>query len=477
LLVLVLFAVIFGAVAVYGRSGSGIALALLGTALAGITLTKINIGCLLFAALGAVLAMFIKPGHWRFLRGGVHALCVAVPLVLMGRQFSNPVVILQCGVYTFGIWSVLSAVRRNAKPELDWTAIGWIAGGFVGTASVTVAAAVLHGTPLLSVFDGVIFMPLKFSAAIPFTASSGSHVYIAAAAVIGSAVLNVYARRRFQGALPLPLQAAVALVFILILVGTPRGGAALGPAMAWMLVPGANGALWKFTRRAPVYSFIIIATFALLMAYPVWGTQASVAASIMLLAAFAALLHGVDDLRQFIAETRWPGAARQGFAVALVLLVVFGVGMANVFVALKGDAVNNPVDLPHSSMINLPPDRRQTFTEIVARVSSRCATLVTLPGMNSFHIWTGLPHPNGFIVSAAMVMFDEPSQQRLRSAFLAAPQPCVIFNPGLEAWSRRYHRPWPHQPFIDMVHDELVTVYSRDGFEIRIPPAQLPQWR
>ena len=41
---------------------------------------------------------------------------------------------------------------------------------------------------------------------------------------------------------------------------------------------------------------------------------------------------------------------------------------------------------------------------------------MTIPGMNSCHIGSGVPHPNGFIVSAAMVLFDAPTQERLRSS-------------------------------------------------------------
>jgi hypothetical protein len=97
--------------------------------------------------------------------------------------------------------------------------------------------------------------------------------------------------------------------------------------------------------------------------------------------------------------------------------------------------------------------------------------------MNSFNIWSGVPHASGFTVSSAMALFDEPEQERLRQSFLAASRPCVIFNPGLERWSAQYRRSRTHQPFIDMVHDDLVPVYSRNGYEIRVTPAHAAAWR
>jgi hypothetical protein len=74
-------------------------------------------------------------------------------------------------------------------------------------------------------------------------------------------------------------------------------------------------------------------------------------------------------------------------------------------------------------------------------------------------------------------LFDEPAQERLRQSFLAATRPCVIFNSGLERWSAQYRLSRTHQAFIDMVRDELVPVYARNGYEIRVPPAQTAAWR
>ena len=101
---------------------------------------------------------------------------------------------------------------------------------------------------------------------------------------------------------------------------------------------------------------------------------------------------------------------------------------------------------------------------------------MTIPGMNSFHIWTGLPHPNGGILSSAMVLFDEPAQSRLREAFLSSSRPCVVYNGELEQWSSIFRPARSKQPFLDLVKNDLVSVYSRKGYEIRVLPAQAPAW-
>ena len=106
-----------------------------------------------------------------------------------------------------------------------------------------------------------------------------------------------------------------------------------------------------------------------------------------------------------------------------------------------------------------------------------CDNLMTIPGMNSCHIGSGVPHPNGFIVSAAMVLFDAPTQERLRDDFLASLRPCVIFNADFERWSARFRPPRPNQPFWATVFNELIPVFSRDGYEVRVPPSEAHAWQ
>jgi hypothetical protein len=132
--------------------------------------------------------------------------------------------------------------------------------------------------------------------------------------------------------------------------------------------------------------------------------------------------------------------------------------------------------MPHSALIRFTPSEYEGYSSLVAGLTAHCGTLATLPGMNSFHIWSGLPHPTGFIVSATMVLFDEPAQQRLRSALAAAPRPCVVYNSNLMAWGVGY-RALRRQPFFDFVQKELVPVYSISGYQIRVPPRDAPLWR
>jgi hypothetical protein len=205
------------------------------------------------------------------------------------------------------------------------------------------------------------------------------------------------------------------------------------------------------------------------------GTQRSIAAAIVMLGAFAALLHSSDDLLKVIASWRIVAASERvlgGFIVCATLC-------ASVWQVIQ--ALDRPAPaaehLPHSRLIQLSTADYRTFSEVSSRVSARCDSLVTIPGMNSFNIWSNLPHPNGTIISSAMVSFDEPVQQQLVRDFLAASRPCVIWNSDLVRRSERYRPRHPREPFMDLVRHELVRVYERNGYEIRVLPGQASQWR
>jgi hypothetical protein len=242
----------------------------------------------------------------------------------------------------------------------------------------------------------------------------------------------------------------------------------------WTLVPGRAGEQ-SGSNRISILLMIVIATFGLLMAYPVSGTQASVAASIVLLACFAVILHGVDDLLHDFKIARLHFEGSETLLLGLVLSVVLFSGVRYIRKESTTEDMSSAY-LPNSRLIQLSTREYEVLSEINSRISAHCGALVTIPGMNSFHIWSGVPHPNGFVTSAAMTLFDEAAQERLRTDFLTAPHPCVIFNPELERESDEYHPSRRSQPFIDMVDHWLVPVYAKNGYEIRVPPAEAAAW-
>jgi hypothetical protein len=473
ILVLLLYAAIFVA-ASFHTAAPAFAFATIGAASAAMLLTKINIGGFIVAALVAVFVACLRPASRpRALDLGVRALCLLMPTVLMFARLNNPIVLMRCAIYTFGIWAVLDALRRNATPDLDWSAFRWAAAGFVTTVLLTLGITLLQGTSMTGLFDGLILQPSRFGAAVPFQPPSRVlELYLDALCCAAGAAVWLY--QRFRHGVPRYFQPAAALAVIVAAITIPRLATVMAPGLMWMFVPTAGGRLWRPAARVPIFVVCVAATFGILMVYPVPFTQSKIAASIVVLAALAALIHSLDHLLEASAS-RLRFAVTERMLCGAILSVLLCLGTWHVANALNqpGQATSH---MPHSRLVQLSTDSYATYSDITARVSARCDTLATIPGMNSFNIWTNLPHPNGAVVSSAMVMFDEPAQRRLVKDFLAARHPCVIVNPGLVSWSARFRPQRRHQPFLELVDHELVRVYQRGGYEIRVPRSQEPQW-
>jgi hypothetical protein len=507
LLILLLLALIFITVIIYTQTLRPVALAMLGAAIAAVLLTKINIGGFVSAAILAVLAICSPPKSRLFkFNLAIRALCVAMPAVLMYRQFTDPVVIAQCAVYTFGMWTVLDSVRRcSVVPELDWPAVKWAIAGFFGLGCLTVFGTLIHGTSLKGLLDGIVLLPLRFSGAVRFAHSydisvfiqllhdavlrphrligdlsllgkynSDSMWHIAVLCSLASATVWFYVRWRSLENIPTRVQTAISMALVLLAVRAPHMATTVAPSVMWTLVPGRAGEQ-SGSNRISILLMIVIATFGLLMAYPVFGTQASVAASIVLLACFAVILNGVEDLLNDFKIARLHFAGSEALLLGLVLSVVLFAGAQYIRKESTTEEMSSAY-LPNSRLIQLSTREYEVLSEINSRISAHCGALVTIPGMNSFHIWSGVPHPNGFVTSAAMTLFDEAAQERLRRDFLTAPHPCVIFNPELERESDEYHPSRLSQPCIEMVDHWLVPVYAKNGYEIRVPPAEAAAW-
>ena len=471
-LVLLLYAVTFVA-ASFSSTSPVLAFATIGAAGAAMLLTKINVGAFLVAALVAVFVACLPPRSrpW-WLAAVVRLLCTLMPAVLMRSHFGNPIAVMQCAIYTFGIWAVLDAQRRNAAPELDWPVFGWAAVGFLSVVVVTVGSAYAHGTSFTGLFEGVLMQPLRFGGAIPFQKPRHTlELYLDALFCAGGVALWVY--HRFCGGLPAYFRTVAAFALILAGASIPRLATVIAPGVMWLFVP-EQGRSSTSTSRVPVLLVTVAATLGILMVYPVPSTQSSIAAALVVLGALAALLYSLDEFLE-AAVIRWRFVSER-MLWGSILMTTLSVGAWHLtqVVNLPAQASSH---LPHSRLLQLAAVDYETFSDITTRVSARCENLVTIPGMNSFNIWSDLPHPNGLIVSGAMVLFDEQTQLQLVKDFMAASRPCVIFHSGLMQTSARFRQPRPREPFLDLVHQELVRVYERNGYEIRVPRQQTSQWR
>lgn len=160
-----------------------------------------------------------------------------------------------------------------------------------------------------------------------------------------------------------------------------------------------------------------------------------------------------------VRRRRGPLPASIGAKVVLVLLAAELAGLpAQVPGRWQGYLASAPLPLPGSGMMRLAPQDERPLVATTHFVESHCESLVTLPTMDSFYLWTGLKRPPGFILPDGALWLEHGYQSRVAPDLASDPGLCVIRSSVVDAV---YHKgsPLPYTgPLFDVLHKDFVLV-------------------
>lgn len=426
----------------FPRTGMAVA----GVLLAAAVLTKVNVGGLAIAAVVFALAVTL-PGlpRARLLAPLVAAACIALPLVLMAPDLEEEWAQNFALVVAFGMLALtIVALRRPGAPETpagaDAGSLIALVAGLGGAVVVIAGAIVAAGTGVGDLIDGVIVEPLgqrdvfTLEARLPRTVLDLTLIACVAAFVV----------RRIGSRGPRSASAAGAVVRIVaglvLLLGIAAAlplelepePSVLGLAipLAWLgACPPAGVA-----DSTPPYVRVLLPALAVLgslHAYPVYGSQVGLSAVIFVPVGGLVLSDGLRALEA--SSAGW--AAARGVALSAAIAV----GLAALIVKLAAQEVIQPAvadrrdwakgqTLPFygASRLRLPASITGVYTGVVSQLRARCDTFVTLPGMNSFYLWTGMDPPTGLNPTSWMYLLDTDQQQRVVDAARPEKRLCAL---------------------------------------------------
>jgi hypothetical protein len=130
--------------------------------------------------------------------------------------------------------------------------------------------------------------------------------------------------------------------------------------------------------------------------------------------------------------------------VALVLLLLVG----NARYALASDHAafdaHRSVALPGVQDLHLQAEDTATFQQMSSLLRSHCSTFQSLPGLNSFYFFTGLPPPTDLNTTQWMYLFDDGTQQRIVDRLREIPRLCVLEDADMALlWRVHADKPLP----------------------------------
>jgi hypothetical protein len=445
---------------------------------------KINVGGLTLIAVG--FAAVVTSPELRRVRpfvAVITAVFVIVPFALMAPKLGYADLVRFGVVVSAGALAlVLVTFRWGGGSRPNRRDLLWLAGGLVAMLVIVAAVPVILGTSPGGLVDGWLIRPAGHAdsslAAVPI------HELGPVWAVSGLIAATVVVTRPIE---PGPrLRVALALGRIVVGLGiwfalaSPVLG--LEPSLSQALVI-ATPLAWVASLgpgdEAPVNRFLrvllpALAVLQTLHAYPMPGAQLAWSQVLFVIIGGVCVADGGAALGAEV-------AARRRLRVAVPVLVALAVVAFGTWFALDrvkpltdaahvsySDTV--PLDLPGARRVRVDDLRVAQLHELTAALRNRCKTFVTLPGMNSLYLYSGLPAPEE-LSSTWMLYFTTDEQQRIVDRLRATSDLCAVYKPDLlQFWEQFTEgRGIPDRPLVRYVEDEFHSVRNFEGYYLEVP--------
>ena len=389
-------------------SRRSLAMVLIGACAALLLAVKANVGGLAFVSI-AVACAFTVPvlRNRRAIPVVVAAVFVVAPVILLSKHLDTPSIWHLAAIASLSGIALVCVLSRN--PTADDFEVRDLWMGALG-ALVVLAIAILlvlaQGTTLSGLVDGAVVKPAS-TPSIQFAPPiiAGTSVVWALVALLAALVWRQWLQgRSFRSATELALGGIRLVAGVLIwaaltgeVMEAPMvltSGLMIGAPLAWLsAVPD---------RLSPATSFVralipALAILQILHGYPVPGSQFGWAQLPLVLVGGICVGDGLGQVTA--AAAAFAPGRRVWSMVASVFVLLFGAWLAVKPLHRYSDEValayrsGVPLDLPGAGRLRLPPAQAEQLRSVTRALNAECRTFLTMPGLNSFYLWTGETAP------------------------------------------------------------------------------------
>ena len=433
-------------------------------------LVKVNVGG--YLAIAAAFAAAFTLTKRLLPRIAVAAVATLIPLAVMAGDLGERWALryaLSVSLAAAAISLVASkAARVPATTGRDLRSL--VAGAGIVTV-VTCGAAVLGGTSISGLVNGILLRPLRQADVFSLPAFQPDFMIPAAATGLGAAAIYALASTRWGGSAGTRLVGSVTRIVLGLGMLVALSGRLSAFALPFSLVLPVAWLTAAAPQDDPLPPFArlglpMLGVLQALHAYPVAGSQSAWSSLFLVPLAAIVTADGARGLRDALPARARPAAILPTLGLGVWLLITRVVPMVGN--SIDGYRAGESLDLPGTSRLHVSADQAWIYPDLVRILRERCGTLVTLPGMNSIHLFSGVGPPTGFNATAWMFLFDERDQARIAEALERSPRPCVVHHPGLAAfWAQG--RAVPRRPLVAAIERGYHAEAMVGPFEILTP--------
>jgi hypothetical protein len=443
----------------------------LGAGVALLALTKVNVG--VFAATSLVMALLAQSqARTRTVSAAwlaTSVMFVLLPFALMARSLDESVFriyALHVSLSALAVVVVTRTVGRTAPRGMNIPG-GWaLAAGGVVVLAIT-AIAVGTGTSVPDLITGVIFAPLQQPDVLRI--APGLPGRVLAFDALSVAVAFLYAVRRPTGTTRAALAGAAAqcAVGIFILCGAADlfGDVPFyGLAFSWVALVG---------RERFSFGVLLATTLAVLQAlhaYPVAAAHLAWSGVPIIVVGGICLGSAAATARRVLGVNAWSGRARLALTLTLMVPAVWVVDRTIVRPRVSAENLYRawrPLPLPGAHDVHLPPQFIAQLVSVTTFLRQHCKTFVSLPGLDSFYLWSGLRPPTDYNAGDWTYLFDDGMQQKIVDRVSRIPQLCALRSDFIEAGWRR-GRPIPNRPLYRFIRLNFRPVRTYGAYQVMV---------
>jgi hypothetical protein len=452
----------------------------LGAIAAALALTKINVG--VFYGIAFFLALCC---HSPFCRR--HPACFWVALLLAS---CFPLVLTRGPLvipweYNFGGLVCITVIATGASAyvfagqpsvsQRDWLRV---ATGFTAFSISMLVLLLLFGSSFSATMDALVKRPLEMGSLFSLPLKAAGGLRSALGSLVAAVTILVMWRRapRIHLAANI-LKGIYGLVGTYLLVEDTGSQLVLLLPWAWlMLVPTQTAPEPQSDNRFVRTFLCLAAAWQMLQAYPVAGTQVTVATFL------AILVYSICLYDAILAFAKTPSIASQLATIPPRTAMLFTLLL---FVSLLAFEVEwcvpvyhwgyrgsmPAVDLAGTRLLHLPPRERRTYQALRDYLKKECDAFVTVPGLNSMYFWTGEAPPTYFTLAESAMLSDR-EQQAIINVLRTSRRPLIVINLG--SLNTMVGKEVRDGPLLRFMRDECREVKSLDKFRILEPKRTVP---
>jgi hypothetical protein len=431
--------------------------------------SKINLGIFVLVALTVGLT-YAQARGWRRRAGCIAASlgALALPAVLMWGRLPETWAISYVALVVLSLASTLLTVRGMPwKSVLGLRDAALAAGAFVGTAAIICCFPLAHGSTLHGLFEWLIVIPQR-----EYTLSWSLPANIHLTALAWAAAGLLFAWYVAKGRVADMWLAMVKLAFgpaLLLMCATDRYGGLLNFATPFLWLVAARPANAGATPHYALARALLALTgvIQVLYAYPVAGSQVDFVAVFAIVIATICFWEGLSwtwrsGLVAPSSRTRtWLPKAVQVTAA----LLIASLNLAFAWDARRIYESFSALDFPGARYVRVEPGKAATLRAIVSRINSSCGTLITEPGLFSFHLWTGKPSPAGVNHQVWMSLLDDAAQNAVVREIASDSRACVVYQEEVaNLWTN--DTDVSAKPAIRFIRENFQTVIAGYGYRL-----------